>query len=213
MAVRVDLNISLDGFASTTDQTPERPFGDDWPRLTAAYVATRTFRERVMHDTSGAGTTGVDDKYAQAYFADLGAEIMGAGMFGLHNFPDDPNWQGWWGDEPPFHVPVFVLTHSTRPSLQMAGGTTFHFISATPQEALERALAVAGGKDVRVGGGASVVRDFLKAGLVDQLHVAIAPIILGSGIRLWDDLRGLEKTYEVTTETAESGTIHLTFRR
>ncbi|TQK69814.1 dihydrofolate reductase family protein [Nocardioides sp. SLBN-35] len=214
MAVRVDLNISLDGFATTTDQTPENPFGDDWPRLTGAYTATRTFRERVLHDTSGAGTTGVDDRYAEAYFAELGAEIMGAGMFGLHDFPDDPDWRGWWGDEPPFRIPVFVLSHGApRPPIEMAGGTTFHFLSATPREALDRALAVADGKDVRIGGGARVVRDFLAAGLVDRLHVAIAPILLGRGIRLWDDLRGLEDGYDVVTETAESGTVHLTFRR
>ncbi|WP_136610604.1 dihydrofolate reductase family protein [Sinomonas albida] len=213
MAVRVDLNISLDGFATTTDQTAENPMGEDWSRLVAAYVATRTFRERVLHDPSGEGTTGVDDKYGEAYFAEVGAEIMGAGMFGLHNFPDDPDWQGWWGDEPPFRVPVFVLTHAPRPSIEMAGGTTFHFLSATPQEALDRALAVADGKDVRIGGGATVARDFLKAGLVDQFHVAIAPILLGRGIRIWDDLRGFESGYEVTTETAESGVVHVTFRR
>lgn len=214
MAVRVDLNISLDGFATTTDQTPEQPMGQDWGRLVAAYVATRTFRARVLHDTSGGGTTGVDDDYAEAYFAELGAEIIGAGMFGLHNFPDDPDWRGWWGDELPFHIPVFVLTHTApRPSIEMAGGTTFHFLSATPAEALDRALAVAGGKDVRIGGGPTVVRDFMQAGLVDQLHVAIAPILLGRGIRLWDDLRGWEADYEVTAATAESGTTHLTFRR
>lgn len=213
MSVRVDLNISLDGFATTTDQTPETPFGEDWPRLVGAYTATRTFRERVLHDTSGEGTTGVDETYARSYFAEVGAEIMGAGMFGLHNHPDDPDWRGWWGDEPPFRVPVLVLTHTPRPSLEMAGGTTFHFLSAAPREALDRAREAAGGKDVRVGGGPTVVRDFLKAGLVDQLHVAIAPILLGRGTRLWDDLRGLESGYYVTTETAESGTIHLTFRR
>jgi dihydrofolate reductase len=213
MAVRVDLNISLDGFATTTDQTPDDPFGQDWGRLTAAYVATRTFRSRVLHDTSGEGTTGVDDEHAERYFAEVGAEIMGAGMFGLHAHPDDPDWRGWWGDEPPFRVPVLVLTHTPRPSIGMAGGTTFHFIAATPAEALERALDVADGKDVRVGGGATVVREFLKAGLVDRLHVAIAPILLGRGIRLWDDLRGLDSGYAVTAETAPSGTIHLTFRR
>ena len=128
MAVRVDLNISLDGFATTTDQTPENPFGPDWARLTEAYTATRTFRARVLQETSGEGTTGVDDRYAQAYFAEVGAEIMGAGMFGLHANGDDPDWRGWWGDEPPFHCPVFVLTHSPRPVLEMAGGTTFHFL-------------------------------------------------------------------------------------
>jgi len=213
VAVRVDLIISLDGFATTTDQTPEAPFGEDWPRLVGAYTATRTFRERVLKDTTGAGTTGVDDEYAKEYFANVGAEIMGAGMFGLHNFPDDPNWRGWWGDEPPFRVPVFVLTRKPRPSIEMAGGTTFHFLNTTPVDALQQAVSAASGKDVRVGGGATVVRDFLKAGLVDRLHVAIAPILLGRGIRLWDDLRGLEAGYTVKTETALSGTIHLTFRR
>ena len=214
MAVRVDLNISLDGFATTTDQTPESPMGEDWSRLVAAYVATRTFRERVLHETSGEGTTGVDDDYARAYFAEVGAEIMGAGMFGLHDFHDDPDWQGWWGEEPPFRVPVFVLTHTApRPSLEMAGGTTFHFLSATPTQVLDRALEVADGKDVRIGGGPTVVRDFLKAGLVDQLHVAIAPILLGGGIRLWDELRGWESGYQVEVDSAPSGTTHLTFRR
>jgi dihydrofolate reductase len=214
MVVRVDLNISLDGFATTTDQTPENPFGEDWGRITAAYVATRTFRERVFHDTSGAGTTGVDNAYAEAYFADIGAEIMGAGMFGLHDFPNDPDWKGWWGEEPPFRAPVFVLTHRQRPPLEMAGGTTFHFLSASPREALDLALKAAEGKDVRIGGGPTVVREYLKAGLVDRLHVAIAPVVLGSGgIRLWDDLRGLEAGMAVQSETAESGTIHLTFSR
>ena len=167
----------------------------------------------MLQDTSGEGTTGVDDEYAQAYFAEVGAEIMGAGMFGLHHFADDPDWRGWWGDEPPFHVPVFVLTHSARPLLEMAGGTTFHFLTATPREALDLALEAAGGKDVRIGGGPTVVREFLRAGLVDRLHVAIVPILLGRGIRLWDDLRGFEDGYEVMSEVAPSGITHLTFRR
>jgi dihydrofolate reductase len=213
MSVRADLNISLDGFATTTDQTPEYPFGHDWGRLVGPYTATRTFRERVLHDESGEGTTGVDDRYAQEYFAEVGAEIMGAGMFGLHNFPDDPNWRGWWGDEPPFRVPVFILTNSERPPIEMAGGTTFEFLSATPTDALARARAAAGSNDVRIGGGPTVVRDFLGAGLIDQLHVGINPILLGRGIRLWDDLRELESDYTVTSEVAESGVIHVTFRR
>lgn len=211
--VRVDLNISLDGFATTTDQTPENPFGEDWGRLTAAYVATRTFHERVFHDTSGAGTTGVDEKYAARYFENIGAEIMGAGMFGLHANPDDPEWRGWWGDEPPFRAPVFVLTHTPRPSIEFDNGTSFHFLSAPPEEALRAAVAAAGGGDVRVGGGASTVREYLRAGLVDELHVGITPILIGSGIRLWDDLRGLESGYRVTSETAESGVVHVTFSR
>lgn len=213
MTVRADLNISLDGYATTTDQTPDNPFGQDWGRLVEAYTSTRTFRERVLHDDSGEGTSGVDDRYAQAYFAEIGAEIMGAGMFGLHNFPDDPNWRGWWGDEPPFRVPVFVLTHTERPPIEMAGGTTFEFLSAAPLDVLARAEAVAGGKDVRIGGGPTVVRDFLKAGLIDQLHVGITPILLGQGISLWEGLREFESAYSVSSEVAESGIIHVTFQR
>lgn len=211
--VRVDLNISLDGFATTTDQTPENPFGDDWGRLTAAYVATRTFHERVFHDTSGAGTTGIDENYASRYFENIGAEIMGAGMFGLHANPDDPDWRGWWGEEPPFRCPVFVLTHTPRPSIDFANGTSFRFLTATPEEALRIAVDAAEGRDVRVGGGATTVRDFLRAGLVDDLHVGITPILIGSGIRLWDDLRGLESGFRVNSEIAESGVIHVTFSR
>lgn len=211
--VRVDLNISLDGYATTTDQTPEDPMGQDWGRLVAAYAATRTFRERVFGDTSGAGTTGVDDKYAAAYFEGVGAEIMGAGMFGLHAHPGDPDWKGWWGPNPPFGVPVYVLTHEQRPTLEMEGGTTFHFLQDTPEDALALAQKAAGDLDVRIGGGVSVVRTYLAAGLVDQLHVGIAPILLGRGERLWDDLRELESGYTVNSEVAESGTIHVTFSR
>jgi len=213
MRVRADLNLSLDGFGSTADGTPENPMGADWFRLVSAYTATRTFRERVLGESGGAGTTGVDDAYAARYFKGIGAEIMGAGMFGLHLHRADPDWQGWWGDNPPFHVPVFVLTHELRPSVEMEGGTTFHFVAATPHRALDLAAAEAGELDVRIGGGPSVVRDFLKAGLVDELHVAIAPILLGQGARLWDDLGGLDAQFDTTAEVAESGTIHLTFTR
>jgi dihydrofolate reductase len=213
MTVRIDLNLSLDGIAMPANQTSENPMGEHWGRLVAAYVATRTFRERVLHDTTGEGTTGVDDRYAAAYFDGVGAEIMGAGMFGLHAFPDDQNWRGWWGDEPPFRVPVLVLTHRERPPIQFANGTRFEFIAASPQVALERARELAGGADIRIGGGAGVARDFLAAGLVDRLHVAIAPIVLGRGTRLWDDLPELERDYAVTSEVAESGVIHVTFAR
>jgi dihydrofolate reductase len=211
--VRVDLMISLDGFATTTDQTPDDPFGQDWSRLVGAYVATRSFRERVLGDASGEGTTGVDDRYARDYFESIGAEIMGAGKFGLHAFPDDPEWRGWWGDEPPFRCPVLVLTHRPRPPLTMANDTSLTFLSASPADALDLARQLAKGKDVRIGGGPTIVRDYLEAGLVDHFHVAIAPILLGRGVRLWDNLRGLEAGYTVLSEVAESGTIHLTYRR
>jgi dihydrofolate reductase len=211
--VRVDLNISLDGFASG-GHTPDHPMGEDWGRLTGAYTDTRTFRERVLGDTSGGGTSGMDDAYAATYFEGVGAEIIGAGMFGLHAFPDDPDWRGWWDDQPPFRCPVYVLTHTApRPAMPMQGGTTFHFRSAAIEDVLAEATKAAGGLDVRVGGGVSTARAFLRAGLVDQLHVAIAPILLGRGNRLWDDVRGLELTHKVTSEVAESGTVHVTFAR
>ena len=213
MAVRVDLNISLDGFATTTDQTPENPFGPDWARLTEAYTATRTFRARVLQETSGEGTTGVDDRYAQAYFAEVGAEIMGAGIFGLHAAADDPDWRGWWGDEPPFRVPVLVLTHRERAPIEFENGTRFEFLAASPEDALARARRLAGDADIRIGGGLGVARAFLAADLVDRLHVGIAPIVLGRGGRLWDDLRRLDEGRTVTSEVAESGVVHVTIAR
>ncbi|MBO9625341.1 MAG: dihydrofolate reductase family protein [Microbacterium sp.] len=213
MTVRADLNVSLDGSATTTDQTPENPFGEDWGRLVGAYTATRTFRSRVLGDTSGEGTTGVDERYAAEYFEEVGAEIMGAGMFGLHQHGDDPDWRGWWGEEPPFHVPVYVLTHTPRESIEFANGTVFHFLEATPEEALALAVQAAGGKDVRIGGGVDVVRQFLRAGLIDRMHLAVAPLVIGSGERIWDGLRGIENDYDVRSEVAESGVTHVTFTR
>ena len=211
--VRTELFASLDGYTAT-GQNPENPMGEDWERLTAGWAATRTFHERVFGDTSGTGTTGVDDSYAVADFEGVGAEIMGAGKFGLHTFPDHPDWKGWWGDRPPFGTPVYVLTHTApRPPISMEGGTTFHFRNTAIEDVLAEAADAAGALDVRVGGGVSTARDFLRAGLVDQLRVMIAPILLGRGTRLWDDLRGLELTHEVRSEVAESGTIHITFTR
>jgi dihydrofolate reductase len=209
--VRIDLFASLDGYTAA-DPTPDQPMGEDWGRLTAAWAATRTFHERVFGDTSGAGTTGIDDAYAAAHFEGVGAEIMGAAMFGLHTFPDDPDWKGWWGDQPPFGTPVYVLTHTApRRSIPMPGGTTFHFREGPIADVLTEAAAAADGLDVRVGGGVSTARAFLRAGLVDDLHVMIAPILLGRGTRVWDDLHGLEGTHTVTSDVAESGTIHVTF--
>src|SRR5690348_925302 len=211
--VRIDLNVSLDGYASG-DQTPENPMGADWQRLTAAYVSTRTFQQRVLGDTTGAGTTGVDESYAAAYFEGLGAEIMGAAMFGFHSFPDDPEWKGWWGDNPPFGIPVYVLTHTApRPSIPMQGGTTFHFRNAAIEEVLAEATEAAAGGDVRIGGGYHTAREFLRAGLVDDVHLMVAPIFMGQGHRLWDDLAGFDRSHTVTTEVAESGTIHINLNR
>jgi dihydrofolate reductase len=213
--VRIDLFASLDGYTAAPDPSVvDNPMGEDWGPLTAAYAATRTFREKVFGDTSGEGTTGIDDSYASAFFTGVGAEIMGAAMFGLHAYPDDPDWKGWWGDRPPFGGPVYVLTHTApRASIPMAGGTTFHFRSGAIEDVLDEAAGAAGVLDVRVGGGVRTAQGFLRAGLVDDLHVAIAPIVLARGNRVWDDLRGIEHTHAVTAEVSESGTVHVTFRR
>ena len=212
--VRIDLFASLDGYTAAGGGSDDNPMGEDWGPLTAAYAATRTFRAKVFGDTSGAGTTGIDESYAASFFEGVGAEIMGAAMFGLHSFPDDPEWKGWWGDSPPFGTPVYVLTHSApRPSIPMRGGTTFHFRDAALEDVLAEATEAAGGLDVRVGGGISTARAFVQAGLVDDLHVMVAPILLDRGHRVWEGLRGLERTHEVTSQVAESGTIHVTFAR
>ena len=215
MGVRVDLNVSLDGYATTEGGTPENPMGEDWTQAHCGLRRdTRTFRERVFHDTSGEGTTGIDDQYAAAYFEGIGAEIMGAGMFGFHTcFPMTRTGRAGGATSHRFacRCSCSLIARLTRSSCPVA--RRFISLLRPLHEVLARATAVAGGKDVRVGGGVSTVRDFLKAGLVDRLHVAIAPILLGRGINLWSDLRGFEDGYQVRTETAESGTVHVTFTR
>ena len=143
----------------------------------------------------------------------IGAEIMGAGKFGPPGWHEDPEWKGWWGPNPPFHTPTFVLTHHPRPSIEMEGGTTFHFLDASPAEALATAREAAGGQDVRIGGGATTIREFVAAGLIDHMHIVVVPILLGRGVRLWDGLEGLEKEYEIEATTSPSGVTHVTFTR
>lgn len=210
--VRADLFVSLDGY--TADLSSGGVMGEDWDRLTEHHVRTRTLRDRLFGDHSGTGTAGLDDAYAARFFEGVGAEIMGAAMFGLHSFPDDADWKGWWGERPPFGTPVYVLTHTApRDPIPMDGGTTFHFRNAPIEDVLAEATEAAGGRDVRVGGGVSTARAFLLAGLVDDLHVAVAPVVLDRGHRLWEDLRGLDQTHRVISEVAESGIIHVSFTR
>lgn len=212
--VRASLFSSLDGRSPGLADGDDQPMGEDWGRVTAAYAATRTFRQRVLGDTTGAGTTGLDDVYAARAAEGIGAEVMGAAMFGLHAHPDDPAWRGWWGEEPPFGYPVYVLTSSApRPSIAMPNGTVFHFRSARPADVLAEARESAGGADVLVGGGVRTTCSFLRAGLVDDLHVMTAPVVLGRGAPLWEGLRGLETTHRVRSEVSESGTVHVTFTR
>lgn len=210
--VRVhNFSVSLDGFAAGEEQKLETPFGHAGTRLVEWFFQTRAFNE--MHGQAGGGG-GVDDALAWTWGPGIGAEIMGRNKFGPQRGPwTDEEWKGWWGDNPPFHTPVFVLTHHPRPSLEMEGGTVFHFIDASPQEALRQAREAAGGLDVRIGGGPATVRQFLAEDLVDHLHVALVPIVLGRGERLWDGLEGLEQRFQVESVTTPSGITHLTFTR
>jgi len=205
-----NFSISLDGFATGEAQAADAPFGHAGQRLHQWMFATR-FGAPILG--SKGGTAGVDDAFAQQHGPGIGAEVMGAGKFGPPGWQDDADWNGWWGPNPPFHTPTFVLTHRPRPSIEMEGGTTFHFLDAAPAEALDAARQAADGKDVRIGGGPTVVRDFLAAGLVDHMHVVQVPIVLGRGVRVWDGLEALEDDYEIEAVSAPSGVTHLTFTR
>jgi len=210
--VRVhNFSVSLDGFGTGEGQTLEQPFGHAGTRLHGWFFPTRTFQAMQGEPT---GTTGVDDAYAQKWAVGIGAEIMGRNKFGPQRGPwTDEEWKGWWGDNPPFHTPVFVLTHHPRPSIEMAGGTTFHFLDGSPAEVLQKAQQAAGDLDVRIGGGPSTVRAFLAADLVDQMHVAVVPIVLGRGERLWDGLEALDERFTIESVSSPSGVTHLTFTR
>lgn len=208
-----NFSVSLDGFATGEGQSADAPFGHAGHRLHAWMLATRFWTDLGVGPAGASGSAGVDDALAQQHGPGIGAEVMGAGKFGPPGWQDDPQWRGWWGEEPPFHTPTFVLTHRPRPSLQMEGGTTFHFLDASPAEALDAARRAAGGLDVRIGGGPTMLRAFLAAGLVDHLHVVQVPILLGRGVRLWDGLEGLEQQYAVEAVSTPSGVTHLTFTR
>jgi dihydrofolate reductase len=207
-----NLSISLDGFATGVPQSAEAPFGHAGERLHEWMFATRFWALQGGVADAG-GSVGVDHAFAERHGIGFGAEIMGAHKFGPPGWQDDASWTGWWGPNPPFHTPTFVLTHHTRPPIQMEGGTTFHFLDASPADALQTARAAADGKDVRIGGGATVVRDFLAARLVDHMHVVQVPVVLGRGVRLWDGLESLEDAYDVEAVSSPSGVTHLTFTR
>ena len=204
--VRVhNFSISLDGFGTGDGLSLEAPFGHAGHRLHEWMIATRFW--------DAAGTAGVDNAFAEGHEHGIGAEIMGAGKFGPPGWQDDPEWRGWWGPNPPFHTPTYVLTHRPRPPLEMDGGTTFHFLDVALVDALAVAREAADGQDVRIGGGPTMLREFLAAGLVDHLHVVQVPILLGRGVRLWDGLEALEEQYDVEAVSTPSGVTHLTFTR
>ena len=197
--------VSLDGFGTGAEQNAEAHFGHAGDRLHQWMFATRWWQP--------GGGEGVDDVFTRQHDAGIGAEIMGAGKWGHPGWHEQPDWKGAWGAHPPFHTPVFVLTHHTRSPIAMEGGTTFHFLDASQAEALETAVEAADGKDVRIGGGPTVIRDFLAARLVDHAHVVVVPILLGRGVRLWDGLEGIEHDYRIETTSSPSGVTHLTFSR
>ncbi len=212
MSVRVHcFSVSLDGYASGEGQSFETPFGHAGDRLLAWFVATRSFR--LLQGMTG-GVTNADDGFASKWTPGVGADIMGRNMFGPQRGAwKDTSWRGWWDDDPPYHNPVFVLTHHPRPSIEMEGGTTFHFIDASPAEALAVAQEAAGDLDVRIGGGVATVRQFLEANLIDYLHVAVVPIFLGRGEHLWRGLEGLEDRFVIESVTTPSGITHLVCNR
>jgi len=175
--------VSIDGFGAGPSQSLDHPLGVNGPDLMDWFFHTRMWRE--MHGQSG-GEIGVDNQIAGEGFTNIGAWILGRNMFGPVRGPwPDDSWKGWWGDEPPYHVPAFVLTHHSRPRLVMKGGTTFHFVTDGIDAALARGKEAAGGRDVRIGGGVATIRQFLQARLIDELHVAVRPIVLGAGEALF----------------------------
>jgi dihydrofolate reductase len=210
--VRLNITMSLDGYVAGPGQSVENPLGVGGGALHEWAFATRAFRG--SHGIEG-GETGIDDEIAAESLRGLGATIMGRNMFGGRPGPwrDDAPWNGWWGADPPFHTPVFVLTHHAREPLEMEGGTTFHFVTDGIEAALERATDAAGGRDVAVGGGAGTARQYLDAGLIDDIQVHVAPVLLGSGERLFDLPAGWQERYEATRLVASPAAAHFRFRR
>jgi len=209
------LAMSVDGYVAGPDQDLEHPLGVGGPRLHEWVFATRT-GQRIIGGGEG-GEAGVDDDFVARGFTGIGATIMGRNMFGPVRgaWPND-DWRGWWGDEPPFHHPVFVLTHHPRASIAMEGGTTFHFVTDGIEAALERAFDAADGADgadVRLGGGAATVQQYLRAGLVDDLHVVIVPVLLGKGERLFAGFGGGPEGYECVEFAASPAVAHLRFAK
>ena len=203
--------VSIDGYGAGPDQDLDNPLGVNGPELMEWFLETRVWRK--MHGQDG-GETGLDNEIAERGLAGLGAWILGRNMFGPIRGPwPDDSWKGWWGDEPPYHTPVFVLTHHPRAPIRMTGGTEFRFVTEGIHASLEQAVAAAGGRDVRLGGGVSTIRQYLRARLIDELHLALRPVLLGSGEHLLGgiDLRALG--YECTDHVAGERATHVFLRR
>jgi dihydrofolate reductase len=204
-------SISLDGYGAGSDQGLENPLGRDGESLHEWIFPTQTFKGLYG---KGTGTTGIDDDFVKRGFENLGAWILGRNMFGpIRGAWPDEAWRGWWGSNPPYHVPVFVLTHHARASVEMEGGTTFHFVTGGIEEALQRAREAAGPRDIRLGGGAATIRQYLRARLVDTMHLAISPVILGSGEHLLRDLDLRTLGYRVIEHVPSTSATHVVIGR
>ena len=200
-------SLSLDGYGAGPDQSLENPLGVNGMDLHQWAFKTRTFKQMLGQE---GGETDVDDQFAARSFENTGAWIMGRNMFGpIRGAWPDESWKGWWGSRPPYHVPVFVLTHHPRASLVMEGGTTFHFVTDGIESALQKAREAAGGKDIRVGGGVSTVQQYLRARLIDEMHLAVSPVLLGAGENFFADLNLRALGYACTDRVATASTTHL----
>ena len=210
--VRVhSFGLSLDGYGAGPEQSLEHPLGVGGPQLMQWFVPTRTWRHILGQD---GGETGVDDTMAEQGFAGIGAWILGRNMFGPIRGPwPDDQWKGWWGDEPPYHVPVFVLTHYARAPIPMAGGTEFRFVTDGIESALAQAIAAANGRDVRIGGGVATVRAYLRARLIDELHLVVSPVLLGRGEHLMSGLDLAAIGYECENFVAGERATHAFVRK
>jgi len=208
--VKFDVSVSLDGYSAGPNPRFEEPLGDGGERLHEWMLETAGFKE--AHGGGEGGATGPDDDIVREAFENTGAYLMGRQMFGGGEGDWDESWKGWWGDDPPFHAPVFVLTHHPREPLPMDGGTTFHFVTEGMQSALEQARAAAGDKDVQIAGGANVVQQYLKAGAVDEFQVHVAPVCLGGGVALFESLGNDEVKLEVVRVVESPLVTHLKYR-
>ena len=203
--------ISIDGFGAGPHQDLQNPLGVNGPELMEWFFRTRVWRTMHGHDD---GETGIDNGMAEQGFVGVGAWILGRNMFGPVRGPwPDDSWKGWWGDEPPYHTPVFVLTHHPRAPLKMAGGTEFRFVTDGIHAAWEQAVVAAGGRDVRLGGGVSTIRQYLRAGLIDELHLVVRPVLLGAGEHLWNDIDTRALGYECANYVAGERAAHVFLRK